>query len=85
MQGRADSHERRTQERCRRGDRSLILLLIFILENTQQVKISYLGATGHLALGIALLLAAAAGALLTALIGGARILQLRRRIKQHPS
>ena len=39
----------------------LVLLLIFILENTQRVKVNFLGANGHLALGVALLLAAAAG------------------------
>ncbi len=55
----------------------LLLLLIFILENTGSVKISYFGATGHLALGVALLLAAVAGALIAAIIGAARISQLR--------
>jgi uncharacterized integral membrane protein len=60
----------------------LVLLLVFILENTQSVKISYFGATGHVSLGIALLLAAAGGALLAALVGGARILQVRRFAKR---
>jgi uncharacterized integral membrane protein len=60
----------------------LVLLLVFMLENTQSVKISYFGATGHLPLGVALLLAAAGGALLAALVGGARILQLRRHAKR---
>jgi uncharacterized integral membrane protein len=55
----------------------LLLLLIFILENTERVKISYFGADGHLSLGVALLLAAVAGALITALVGAARISQLR--------
>lgn len=61
----------------------LILLLVFILENTQSVKISYFGASGHISLGVALLLAAVGGALLVGLAGAARVLQLRRRIK-HP-
>ncbi|MBA3807032.1 MAG: DUF1049 domain-containing protein [Solirubrobacterales bacterium] len=60
----------------------LLLLLIFILENTESVKISYLGATGRLALGVALLLAAIAGALLVAIFGAARISQLRRLAKR---
>jgi uncharacterized integral membrane protein len=47
--------------------------LIFILENTQRVKVNFLGANGHLALGVALLLAAAAGALLVGIVGVARI------------
>jgi uncharacterized integral membrane protein len=58
----------------------LILLLVFTLENTQSVKITYFGADGHIALGIALLLAAVGGALLVGLVGAARLLQLRRRM-----
>jgi uncharacterized integral membrane protein len=60
----------------------LILLLVFILENTQRVKISYFGATGHISLGVALLVAAVGGALLVGLAGAARVLQLRQRIKR---
>lgn len=60
----------------------LILLLVFILENTESVKISYFGATGHISLGVALLLAAVGGALLVGLVGMARMLQLRRRIRR---
>lgn len=55
----------------------LVLLLIFILENTESVKINFLGAKGNLSLGIALLLAAVGGALLVAIVGAARIGQLR--------
>jgi uncharacterized integral membrane protein len=60
----------------------LILLLVFILENTHSVTVSFFGAGGHIALGVALLLAAVGGALLTGLVGAARVLQLRRRLKQ---
>jgi len=60
----------------------LILLLVFILENTQSVKISYFGVTGHVPLGVALLLAAIGGALLAGIVGTARIVQLRRRIRR---
>ncbi len=63
----------------------LILLLVFILENTQNVKVSYFGAGGHIALGLALLLAAVGGGLLVGIAGSARVLQLRRRIKRHPN
>jgi uncharacterized integral membrane protein len=59
----------------------LILLLVFILENTQSVKVSYFGAGGHLPLGVALLLAAVGGALLVGLVGAARVLQIRRRVR----
>jgi uncharacterized integral membrane protein len=60
----------------------LLLLLVFILENTARVKISYFGATAHVALGVALLLAAVGGALLIGIIGAARISQLRRQAKR---
>ena len=61
----------------------LLLLLIFILENGQQVSISYFGAHGHLPLGIALLLAAALGVLLVVVPGTGRILQLRAIAHRH--
>ena len=60
----------------------LVLLLVFILENTQDVKISYFGAGFHMPLGVALLLAAIGGALLVGIVGTARILQLRRRVRR---
>lgn len=59
----------------------LILLLVFILENTQSIKISFFGASGHLPLGVALLLAAVGGALLVGIVGTARIVQLRRHVR----
>jgi lipopolysaccharide assembly protein A len=61
----------------------LLLLLIFILQNSRTVDVSYFGAHGHLPLGVALLLAAVAGVLLIALPGGARILQLRATARRH--
>jgi uncharacterized integral membrane protein len=61
----------------------LILLLVFILENTRRVKIAYFGAGFHLPLGVALLLAAIGGALLAGILGTARILQLRRHVRRH--
>lgn len=61
----------------------LILLLVFILENTKGVKIAYFGAGFRLPLGVALLLAAIGGALLAGILGTARILQLRRHVRRH--
>lgn len=55
-----------------------LLLLIFILQNGQRAQVSFLGAHGHLPMGVALLLAAVFGVLLVALPGTARIIQLRR-------
>jgi uncharacterized integral membrane protein len=61
----------------------LLLLLIFILQNGHTVAISFLGARGHLPLGVALLLAAVLGVLLVAIPGTVRILQLRITAQRH--
>ncbi len=61
----------------------LLLLLIFVLENGQDAKISYFGAHGSLPQGVALLLAAVFGILLVALPGTARIIQLRIRDRRY--
>lgn len=58
----------------------LVLLLVFILQNTRSVKVSYLGLAGSMPLGIALLLAAIAGLLLAGGIASLRIWQLRHRL-----
>jgi uncharacterized integral membrane protein len=60
----------------------LILLLIFILQNTASVKINFLGATGHVPFGVALLAAAVAGGLIVAIVGVARMAQLRLRARR---
>lgn len=54
----------------------LVLLLIFILQNNTETTVKYFGAQGQLPLGVLLLFAAAAGALLVVIFGAARILQL---------
>lgn len=61
----------------------LVLLLIFILQNTQPVEISFFALSGTVSLAVAMLLAAVAGVLLTAIAGSLRIWQLRRRMP-HP-
>jgi uncharacterized integral membrane protein len=61
----------------------LLLLLIFILQNGTKVDIAYMGMHGHLPLGVALLLAAVCGVLLTILAGAARISQLRTVARRH--
>jgi uncharacterized integral membrane protein len=55
----------------------LLFALLFVLQNSHSVDISYFGAHGHLPLGVALLLAGLCGMLLVGLAGTARILQLR--------
>jgi uncharacterized integral membrane protein len=61
----------------------LLLLLIFILQNSRTVDVSYMGAHGHLPLGVALLLSAVCGVLLVVLAGAARISQLRALARRH--
>jgi uncharacterized integral membrane protein len=56
----------------------LLVLLIFVLQNGQRVRISFLGARASLPLGVALLLAAIGGVLIVAIPGTGRIIQLRR-------
>jgi uncharacterized integral membrane protein len=60
----------------------LILLLVFILQNGAPVQISFLGFSGSLPTGVALLFAAIAGLLLVAIPGGLRILQLRKAARR---
>ena len=61
----------------------LLFLLIFILQNEQKVDIAYLGAHEHLQLGVALLLSAVCGVLLTILAGAARMAQLHSVARRH--
>jgi uncharacterized integral membrane protein len=57
-------------------------LLIFILQNGSTVKINLFGANPSLPIGVALLLAAVLGALLVALVGAARVVQLRHTARR---
>ena len=63
----------------------VVAVLIFILQNNQEVRIQWLGLHVRLSLAVALLMATVAGALIPLLAGGARIVQLRvarRRAKR---
>lgn len=61
----------------------LILLLIFITQNTEPTRFTFLGWHWNLPLGVAILLAAVVGGLITVAVGTARIIQLRRAAKKH--
>jgi len=61
----------------------LILLLVFITQNTASTAFTFLGWHWTLPLGVAILLAAVVGGLITVAVGTARILQLRRAAKKH--
>src|SRR5271168_1300147 len=65
------------------GFLTLILLLIFIAQNTASTPFAFFGWHWSLPLGVAILLAAVAGGLLTVAVGTARMLQLRRTAKKH--
>ena len=54
-----------------------VIALMFIVQNSQRTKVSFLGWSGHLPLAVLLLCATALGALLVLFAGMARILQLR--------
>jgi uncharacterized integral membrane protein len=56
--------------------------MIFIVQNAHAATISFLGVHLMLPLAVALLLAAIAGALLTAAAGPARITQLRQIMRR---
>lgn len=60
----------------------LIVLLIFIAQNTASAQLAFLGWRWTLPLGVAILLAAVCGGLITVLVGTARIYQLRRAAKR---
>ena len=59
-----------------------VALIVFMVENTHTVSVSFLGMTGHTSLGLMLLIAAVGGVLLTLVIGSIRILQLRRTLRK---
>lgn len=61
----------------------LAVVLVFILQNLQDVRIHLFTFSGNLPLGVALLLAAVLGALVVVSLGTARILQLRLAARRH--
>lgn len=61
----------------------LIILLVFITQNTESVEMTFIAWHWHLPLGVQILLAAVLGSLLTVLVGAARIVQLRRAAKKN--
>ncbi len=61
----------------------LIVLLIFITQNTVSTPFTFLTWHWSLPLGVAILLAAVLGGLITALVSAGRIFQLRRVAKKN--
>lgn len=58
----------------------LAVILLFVFQNSQSAKVSFVTASGRLPLALALLAAAALGGLFVLALGSVRILQLRRVI-----
>lgn len=61
----------------------LVLLIIFIAQNTQRASVNFLWLHGSAPTAVVILIAAAAGALLVIAVAVSRILQLRRTAR-HP-
>ena len=61
----------------------LILLLVFILQNTESATVHFFAWQWNLPIGVGILLAAVCGGLLTVFAGTARMLQLRRAAKRN--
>lgn len=61
----------------------LIVLLVFIMQNTDSTTINFFAWEWNLPVGVAILLAAVCGGLLAVAIGTARMVQLRRAAKKN--
>ena len=58
----------------------LVALIVFMLQNTQLVLVSFLGMEGTVPLAVALLLAGVGVGVIALIVGTVRIAQLRRRL-----
>ncbi len=61
----------------------LIILLIFVAQNTESITAHFLVFDWSLPVGVGYLLAAVAGATTTVAVGAARMIQLRRAAKKN--
>ena len=60
----------------------LVLLVIFIAQNTRETTVTFIAWDGEVPVAVALLIATAAGLFLATVAGSLRILQLRRRVRR---
>jgi uncharacterized integral membrane protein len=58
-----------------------VAFLVFIVQNTQTVHVSFLWFDGDTSLAVAVLVSAVGGSIVTLVFGTARIVQLRRALK----
>lgn len=61
----------------------VLLMLVFILQNSQRAHVNFLWIRGAVPLGAALLLSAVVGALIVLCLGAGRLLQLRLATRRH--
>ena len=61
----------------------LIVLIVFIAQNSRKVSIHFFGWQGQFSLALTILLSAVIGVLLIAIPGSVRILQLRRALRKN--
>jgi uncharacterized integral membrane protein len=58
-------------------------MLAFVLQNREEAKVTFLMFSGRFPLALALVVAAALGALVVFLLGSVRIVQLRKALRRH--
>jgi len=61
------------------------VMVVFVVQNLQKAKVSFLTFSGKFPLALALLVAAALGALVVFCLGSVRIVQLRKAFRRHQS
>lgn len=59
-----------------------VALIVFIAQNTSDVRIKFFSASGHLPIAVALLAAAMAGAIVVVAVGVGRVVQLRLNLRR---
>jgi len=64
------------------GALGLILLVIFVAQNTGDVRLSFLWLDGRIPLALAMLIAGVCGAFVAMAVASARIIQLRRLVRR---
>jgi uncharacterized integral membrane protein len=64
------------------GVAGLILLIIFVAQNTSSVEINFLWMHGRIPLALGLLIAGVCGALIAMAVAAVRIIQLRRLVRR---
>jgi uncharacterized integral membrane protein len=59
------------------------VMVVFVVQNLEKAKVSFLIFSGRFPLALALLVAAALGALVVFCLGSVRIVQLRKAFRRH--